>query len=215
MSLPRPEGIIFDFDGVLIESVDVKTRAFISLYSQYGPEVVEKVVAYHLEHGGVSRFEKFRHFHRAFLGKELGKDEGSALGARFSQLVEDAVVASPWVAGAREFLELHHEKIPMFIASGTPDPELKRITARRAMSHYFISIHGAPATKAEIIARILREQDLPSRKVLMVGDSMADYEGAVGAGARFVARITASSRAFPAGVPAIDDLTELPSLLSC
>ena len=52
---PSPvDAIIFDFDGVLVESVDVKTNAFAMLYAEHGPDVVKRVVAYHQEHGGIS-----------------------------------------------------------------------------------------------------------------------------------------------------------------
>ena len=30
------EAIVFDFDGVLVESVDIRTRAFVELYRPYG-----------------------------------------------------------------------------------------------------------------------------------------------------------------------------------
>lgn len=213
--MPRPQGIIFDFDGVLVESVDVKTRAFAALYSQCGAEVAAKVAAYHLEHGGVSRFEKFRHFHQVFLGRGLSEREERELDARFSQLVEDAVVGSPWVPGAREALERHHEEISLFVASGTPDAELKRIIAHRAMSRYFVSVHGAPETKAEIIARILTEHRLQPQDLLMVGDSRTDYEGAASNGVRFLARVAAGDSPFPSEVPTIRDLRELTRFLSC
>lgn len=209
------DAVILDFDGVIVESVDVKTQAFAALYAPYGLDVVARVIAYHLDHGGISRFEKFRHFHREFLGKPLFPEEETSLGERFSALVEDAVVASAWVPGAREFLEECHDRLPLFVASGTPDAELKRIIARRAMSDYFVAVHGAPATKSEIIARILRERNLRAQKVLMVGDSKADYEGAASAGVRFLARIRADGSPFPAAVPAIHDLKELPRFLSC
>ncbi|MCX5934210.1 MAG: hypothetical protein NTU99_05390, partial [Pseudanabaena sp. LacPavin_0818_WC45_MAG_42_6] len=52
----RYDAIVFDFDGVLVESVDVKTQAFGTLYAEYGDLIVEQVKAYHLLHGGVSRF---------------------------------------------------------------------------------------------------------------------------------------------------------------
>src|SRR5688572_16139418 len=95
----RFDAIVFDFDGVLVESVDVKTKAFAALYDGYGSEVVSKVMQWHLAHGGVSRYEKFRHFHRAFLSKELSAEEEKSLGERFSALVEKAVIEAPWVPG--------------------------------------------------------------------------------------------------------------------
>ena len=45
------EALIFDFDGVILESVETKTRAFAELYKDKGPDVVDKVVRHHLAHG--------------------------------------------------------------------------------------------------------------------------------------------------------------------
>ncbi len=206
--MARTEAIVFDFDGVLVESVDVKTRAFAALYAEYGPLVVERVAAYHLAHGGVSRYEKFRHFHRAFLGRTLGEQEEACLAERFAALVEDAVIGASWVEGALEFLQ-NTATPAMFVASGTPDDELKRIVSRRDISHYFVSVHGAPAKKGEILERIVREHGYARDRVLMVGDSMTDYEGAMDAAARFVGRIANGTNPFPDNVPVIADLRTL------
>ena len=53
------KAIIFDFDGVLVESLDIKTRAFAKLFGPEGPDMAKRVVDYHLQNGGVSRYEKF------------------------------------------------------------------------------------------------------------------------------------------------------------
>jgi phosphoglycolate phosphatase-like HAD superfamily hydrolase len=206
--LSRFDALILDFDGVLVQSVDVKTRAFAELYAEHGPEVAAKVINYHLVHGGVSRFEKFRHYHSAFLGRALGSEEEAALGDRFSALVEDAVIAAPWVAGAREYLETNHRRLPIFVASGTPETELARIVERRGMAHYFAGVHGSPRTKGEIIAACIREGGLDGSRVLMVGDAITDYEGAQEAGAAFLG-ITPDRGAFPESVPLLPDLTQL------
>lgn len=207
----RYDAVVLDFDGVLVESVDVKTRAFAALYAEYGPEVVAQVVAYHLAHGGVSRFEKFRHFHRAFLAQALSATAEAALGARFSALVENAVAQAPWIAGAREFLERHHRRLPLFVASGTPDEELKRIIARRGAEHYFAGVCGAPLTKAEIIAAFVNDRNLQPERVLMVGDSSTDYEAARETGVHFLGIAAASL--FPGAVAVLPDLTGLEDCL--
>ena len=206
--MSRFDALILDFDGVVLQSVDVKTRAFIELYAEHGPEVVAKVLEHHLVHGGVSRFEKFRLYHRAFLGRALKPEEEAALGERFSALVEDAVVAAPWVAGAREYLEMDYRRLPIFVASGTPEAELARIVERRGIAHYFAGVHGSPRKKGEIIATCTREGGLAATRVLMVGDSITDYEGAQEAGAAFLG-ITRDRSAFPATVPLLPDLTGL------
>lgn len=51
------KAIFWDFDGVIAESVNVKTEAFYNLYLPYGIEIAEKVRRHHLDNGGMSRFE--------------------------------------------------------------------------------------------------------------------------------------------------------------
>ena len=48
--------VFWDFDGVIKDSVDVKTQAFIDLFDAYGSNVVQAVVAHHIKNGGISRF---------------------------------------------------------------------------------------------------------------------------------------------------------------
>ena len=55
------DNIIFDFDGVITDSVNIKKEAFAELYSKYGSRIQKKVVNHHLEHGGISRFDKIKY----------------------------------------------------------------------------------------------------------------------------------------------------------
>ena len=50
------EILIFDFDGVICDSVNIKTQAFIELYKNYGSKIQEQVREYHLINSGISRF---------------------------------------------------------------------------------------------------------------------------------------------------------------
>ena len=205
----KVEAIIFDFDGVLVESVDVKTQAFAEMYKQYGLKIVDQVVAYHLEHGGVSRYEKFRYYQETLLGQSLSPSEEKILGDTFSKMVKDAVVTAPWVPGAYEFLSEYHQAFALFVASGTPEEEMKEIVRRRDMARYFMSVHGAPAEKAVIIRSICEEHGFKNRSVLMVGDAMTDYMGARAAGVRFVGCSLDGQATFPPHVPVIPDLRNL------
>lgn len=206
----RFQAIIFDFDGVLLESVGVKTEAFAEIYREFGEEVVTKVVKHHLDNGGMSRFDKFRHYHRVFLKRNIDRVELDALVNRFSKLVENAVVESQWVKGARECVEQHIGKVPMFVVSGTPEEELKRIISKRDIRHYFISVHGSPASKAQNIRSILDAHRFDARCTVMIGDSLADYDGAIEAGTQFIGRVPeGESSPFPNDVPVVTDLVGL------
>ncbi len=121
------KAIIFDFDGVIVESVHVKTEAFAEIYRSNGKEIVQKVVEHHLANGGVSRFEKFRLYHKEFLGIDLNEQEVEELAKKFSNLVLKKVINAPYVKGAYEFISRHNSNYDLFISSGTPRDEMLTI----------------------------------------------------------------------------------------
>ena len=61
------KGIIFDFDGVIVDSVGIKSDAFAHLYNSYGTQIENKVVEHHEKNGGLSREEKIKYYHKNFL----------------------------------------------------------------------------------------------------------------------------------------------------
>ena len=63
------KNIIFDFDGVILDSVSCKTDAFYELYLPYGKTIAEKVKNYHIKNNGTSRFEKFKYWHKEYFNE--------------------------------------------------------------------------------------------------------------------------------------------------
>lgn len=205
------QAIIFDFDGVIVESGDIKTQAFAELYRPYGEHVVTEVVRYHQQNGGMSRYLKFRYFQQHLLHNlPLTEEEEQVLDRRFSGLVIEAVIASQAVPGAELLLQKAAERIPLFIASGTPENELKTIVERRNLSHFFKEVRGSPLSKQTLIANILTAYSLVPERVLMIGDAMADYQGATLNGTAFLGRVRPNdANPFPAHVKTVPDLCSL------
>jgi HAD superfamily hydrolase (TIGR01549 family) len=199
---------VFDFDGVVLESVEIKTIAFRRLFEDH-PEG-ERIVPYHLANGGISRFRKFRWFYEEVRGEPLSEAESERLGERFSELVLDEVRRCAFVPGARELLERLAPRLPLFVASGTPEDELRGIVDDRGLGGVFAGVYGTPPTKAEILRRIMAERDLEPPELVMVGDAMSDFDGAAGAGVPFVGRVYADEPSpFPQGTLTVLDLAEL------
>jgi HAD superfamily hydrolase (TIGR01509 family) len=205
-----PEIIIFDFDGVILESADIKTEAFARLFEGH-PEHVDAIVELHLRHAGVSRYEKFRMIYEGILELPLGGDELERLGTEFSRLALDAILACPFVPGAREFLEERHRRHLLYVASGTPEEELRDIVRRRELNHFFRAVYGTPAIKEEISRRILDETGTEPRQAVFIGDATSDLDGARAAGVPFVGRVPAGRPNPFEGepVPVVSDLLEL------
>jgi phosphoglycolate phosphatase-like HAD superfamily hydrolase len=182
------ELVVLDCDGVILESVEAKTQAFVRLMEGYGPTAVDKFIAYHLANNGVSRFEKFAWFYRTELGREITPEQQKELGGRFTQLCYEEVLAAPFVPGIYEFLEKQHRAMPIYVASGTPHGELNQIFQGRKLTQFFKGICGTPPGKTDLLAKIVKEEGVNPAHTLMVGDSSTDMEAAENVGTLFYGR---------------------------
>jgi HAD superfamily hydrolase (TIGR01549 family) len=203
--------IVFDFDGVLVESVDVKTRAYALLFQNEGEEVVQKVVDYHLKNGGVSRFEKIRFCYSDILYRSLSEERFQELCTQFSHLVVDEVVASSWVDGAKEFLIKNKNKYTFIIISGTPEAELKKIVRRRKMAHFFNSVRGSPKNKVTLLGEVMDEYHLKPEEMMFIGDAETDRNAARETGVPFILRCASNKENFTPSYtgPRLSSLNEL------
>ena len=188
--------VIFDFDGVLVESVDIKTNAFARLFEKEGGGVVKKVVDYHLNNAGVSRFEKFRHIYKNVLHRSLTDEKFEELCRLFSKLVMDEVVAAPYVKGAKEFLDNYSSRYSCFISSATPQKEIEEITISREMESYFKGIYGSPKDKGAIVKDVLLTNNISPKEAVYVGDALSDYTAASLNSVPFIARIDRNEEIF-------------------
>jgi phosphoglycolate phosphatase-like HAD superfamily hydrolase len=179
--------IILDFDGVVIESNDVKTEAFHHVFARFSEHTVT-MMAFHHEHVSLSRFAKFEHL----LGL-MGRSGDTVLMADitedFSRRVFDGIMGVPLVPGAEEFLSKATPMLPVYLASVTPAEELNLILAQRGLAHWFRDIYGCPPwTKPDAIRDILVREKVEPDDVLLIGDSAGDQRAARLTGVDFLAR---------------------------
>lgn len=177
--------LVFDCDGVLLDSVPVKTRAFARLAEPFGAEARDRFVMYHTVHGGVSRSLKFAWFFREILGREITPEESARWGELFAKYALDEVRRCVMIPGARQSLEKWRGILPMYVCSGAPQDELRLVLRERDLEGYFKGIYGYPPTKEKILASIVKLTGLPSDEILMIGDAPTDRDAAEYAGTLF------------------------------
>jgi HAD superfamily hydrolase (TIGR01549 family) len=182
------KAIIFDFDGVICESVEAKTEAFRKLFLDY-PAKLKEIISYHMTQGGVSRYLKFEHIYKNILKKDLTKEKSQELGRLFTEYAYTEVVDAPLVVGAKEFLQKYGKKLKLFVASGTPEEEMVAIAKEKKLDKFFTAIYGSPKTKWDITKMILTEHHLKPTQVVFVGDAITDYQGAERNGVKFIGRL--------------------------
>jgi HAD superfamily hydrolase (TIGR01549 family) len=187
------KAIIFDFDGVIVESMDIKAQAFAYLFREYPKDIIEKVVKLHLDNGGMSRFEKFKIIYKEYLNKKLTSEEEKRLGNEFSNCCYHEMLKCPYVKGVKHFLENNYENYLFFIVSGTPHEEINDLVDERDLRKYFKEVLGSPEKKETLTKQILQTYNLQQNETVFIGDAPNDYVGAKEAGIPFIARIPQSS----------------------
>ena len=73
-NMNKIKAVIFDFDGVICDSVNIKTEAFVELYSNYHKSISDSVKNYHLKYGGISRFEKIKYIETVLLKNDYNSE---------------------------------------------------------------------------------------------------------------------------------------------
>lgn len=179
--------IFWDFDGVIKESVGVKTDAYVRLFEPFGAAVAERVREHHERHGGMSRFEKIP-LYLSWAGQPQTLEEVSRYCDSFGTNVYRGVLECPWVPGARRYLANHYQRQAFILVSATPQGELRRILQALEIADYFREVHGAPVSKTAAIASALARHRWAREEALSIGDATADYEAAIANGIEFLLR---------------------------
>lgn len=180
--------IVLDFDGVIVESNQIKHKAFSDLFLQY-PDYYDEIMAYHHSHNAVDRHQKFRYIMEQIMKQDYSEKCATLWTSKFADMTRKQIIDCPYVAGAREFLldlSIHY---PIFLASATPLDELKIILEALGILPMFAEVYGAPTKKTRIFEEIAKNEDLRPDEILFIGDSYEDYVSAQQFGCMFIARI--------------------------
>ena len=208
------KAIIFDFDGVILESLDVKTEAFEKLYQPYGSNISNKVVENHLANGGISRYEKIKTYHKEFLGEDLDDEKVQIIAQNFSEMVVDKIMKVSFVDGAKCFIKKNYKKYLMFISSATPTDELNLICKQRKIFKYFKGIFGSPDSKSKHISFIMDNWSLKNNDIVFIGDSFSDLGAAEKHNVWFIGRVTKELKALINVRYKLNDLNKLDKIIS-
>ncbi|WP_167884871.1 HAD family hydrolase [Leptospira fluminis] len=184
--------IFWDFDGVIKESVGIKTAAYLGLFSGADEALIRRIRLHHEEHGGVSRFEKIP-LYLEWAGIKPDADTVTEYCDLFSKTVLQAVIDSPWVPGAKEYISANSGRQRFFLVTATPQEEIEEILSNLDIESYFENVFGAPKKKTDAIRETLESREILKSDACMIGDSETDYTAAKGNGITFILRKTAEN----------------------
>ncbi len=171
--------ILWDFDGVIMDSMPIRNKGFELVLKEFPIEQVELLMQFHLKNGGLSRYVKFRHFFEEIREENVSEKEIKEWAQKFSEIMlEELVQPGLLIEDSVTFIKENFNKYNMHIVSGSDGEELRYLCEELGISRYFISIHGSPVPKKEVVRNLLINHNYTKEDTILIGDSFNDYEAA-------------------------------------
>ena len=184
--------IIFDFDGVILNSHKVKTEAFYDVCKYYGNNIGIKAKNFHKKHIGKSRYFKFKFIFKKILKKKININELSLLDNKFDCFIKKKIKKKEPSKNLLKFLKNNYKFHDFYISTGTPQNKIKKILKEKKLISYFKKVYGSPKSKLEHIDLIKKK----NKKVLFIGDSYEDFEVSRKKKINFLLKINSENMSF-------------------
>lgn len=204
-NLASYKAIVFDFDGVILDSESYKIQTFKSLFSSF-PDYIDKIDEYNKANRGISRYDKFRYIYQTILQLPYTEDVEKMLGEAYNSKLVQNLGSISLISGVKKFLEQQH--VPLYIASSSKESEMDQAMQAHGIKKYFKKTYDQSNTKEYAILDVKKKLKLKGDKILFVGDAIIDYEIAQKTKVDFLAR-TKKPDKFPENTKWIADFREL------
>jgi HAD superfamily hydrolase (TIGR01509 family) len=209
-ALPDLEAVIFDFDGLIIDSERVEADCIIEIVTEWGHAMSYGDIG-HL-FGSVDADDQWDEL----LGTTCGRT-ASELDERLRTMVSPLKDRLPLLPGVRELLDAAQRRgLRVGIGTGNTVSTLERRLGRHGVFERFDAIvtradvlHGKPAP--DIYLEVARRLRARPQACLVLEDSAVGCEAALAAGMRVVAcpSVVTAHCTFPTGVQRVQSLHEV------
>jgi phosphoglycolate phosphatase-like HAD superfamily hydrolase len=177
--LDKYKYILWDFDGVIINSDSARILGFKSVLQDFPKEQVEKLLGFHHQNGGLSRYIKFRYFYEEIRGEKVQDEHILYLANEFSTIMKE-ILAEPnlLINDSVSYIQNNFAKTQMHIVSGSDGNELNFLCKKLGICDYFESISGSPISKIDLVKDLIDREIIDNRNTCLIGDSVNDYDAA-------------------------------------
>ena len=183
-AMESARAVVFDFDGTLVDSNDIKRRGFDHAFAEY-PDRMQQIREYCYGSNHTIRGEKFRHVTEKILGLEYTPDLDAHFHKRYADFTTESVIAAPEIPGAAAFVRSLQALHPALLSS-TPTAILLEVLRRRGWDDLFAIVQGAPVNKQAWLQGLQAVVRCEPRQILFFGDTDEDARSGAAAGCTFV-----------------------------
>ena len=170
------KNIIFDFDGVILDSVKLKNKAFQKIVECYQPSIRKKFLKFHNNNLGISRKVKLKYLEKILSDDDKHYDAKTS--KKLDKILSSNLKKASLIPGIISFLK-KNKGLNLFISSGTPEAYLKKKCLEKNIYKYFKRIMGTPRSKNQHILDLKNKFIINKNNTIFFGDSMTDLKVAV------------------------------------
>ena len=178
--------VVFDFDGTLVKSNEIKRRVFYEVTE----DIVGAVPVLDELFSAPDSGDRYDIFDLLIKNLKMGQEVGISavyLSDLYTKICEHRISEAPEVFGAFNTLtELKKMRVKMFVSSATPTNTLQSIIGMRGWSELFDGIMGSPDSKENHLSSILFSNNYSLSEVIYIGDSEVDQKAALLTGCKFI-----------------------------
>lgn len=173
------KNVLWDFDGVILDSMKVRDLGFREIFKSFKKDKIEKLIDYHRENGGLSRYVKIRYFFENLLNQEISEERVNEYASMFSDIMRVKLIGKKnLITDSVDFIRNNYKKYNFHIVSGSDQNELRFLCDQLELSQYFLTIEGSPTPKKKLVNDILEKESYSKKETCLIGDSINDKDAA-------------------------------------
>ena len=164
INFKKYNSFIFDFDGVILDSNNIKKSAIGEAVQGVLPnQKASDFVDYFVGLNGVPREEK--------IAKFVPKEQYEYVLNKYESIIDTKLKSAKLIPGVKDIIQaLFRLKKGMIVLSGSTQTEVLQLLVDRRLSEKFDGVYGGPKNKEENLQGLSLD-----KPVLYFGDSEIDY----------------------------------------
>ncbi len=187
IDLKKYKTIVFDCDGVVLNSNQTKIDAYFNVAKRMGgtDAQAQALVEHHVTKGSFPRNGKIQYYFEHIIKQPLTEALMQQYLHAFDDILDITLMQCEVASGLGALKAATPEAVWMLLSGGDQD-ELRRVFPRRNLAYLFeAGIFGGPDKKDDVLAREKANGNIVF-PALFLGDSKYDHQAASRAGLDFV-----------------------------